>query len=95
MKRLRRWLDSSKETSYVINSMHATPVWLGQAFALPSDGEVFPTQAQLLDWNCSVRQALPAGALISWYVWREPGLYTDTLANHPEDWADTTAAACS
>jgi hypothetical protein len=81
----------SKETGYVINSMHATPVWLAQSF---SDGDPFPTSAQILDWNCAVRKALPAGSLISWYVWRQE-IYNDTLANHPEDWADTTAAACS
>ena len=73
--------------------MHAVPVWLDQAHGV-SMRLVFPTQAQLLDWNCAVRSALPAGSLISWYVWRQ-GIYTDMLANHPEDWPLTTSAACS
>jgi chitodextrinase len=82
----------SRETSYVINSMHAIPVWLNQSHA--TGNLVFPTQAQLLDWNCSVRAALPPGSLLSWYVWRQ-SLYTDTLSQHPEDWSSTTAAACA
>jgi hypothetical protein len=39
------------------------------------------------------RKALPAGSLLSWYVWRQDG-YRDVLADHPEIWASTTAAAC-
>ncbi|MEP6892298.1 MAG: fibronectin type III domain-containing protein [Gaiellaceae bacterium] len=84
----------TRETNYVINSMHALPVWLNQSHAASCCSLVFPTQAQLLDWNCSVRKALPVGSLIAWYVWRQ-GIYSDTLSNHPEDWASTTAAACT
>ncbi len=83
----------TRETNYVINSMHAVPVWLNQSHAASCCNLVFPTQAQLLDWNCSVRKALPVGSLISWYVWRQ-GIYSDTLSNHPEDWASTTLGAC-
>jgi hypothetical protein len=83
----------TRETNYVINSMHAVPVWLNQSHAASCCDLVFPTKAQLLDWNCSVRKALPVGSLISWYVWRQ-GIYSDTLSNHPDDWASTTLAAC-
>ena len=82
-----------RETRYVVQAMHATPVWLGQA-AATSTSLVFPTQAQLLDWNCAVRRALPAGSLISWYVWRQDS-YRDVLADHPDDWTSTTASACT
>ena len=84
----------SRETSYVINSMHAIPVWLNQSHSASCCSLVFPTQSQLLDWNCAVRNALPAGSLISWYVWRQ-SIYGDTLANHPEAWPSTTAAGCA
>ena len=70
------------ETGFVVNSMHAVPVWLDQAHG-GVDGLVFPTQAQILDWNCAVRNALPAGSLISWYVWRQGISDNDTLANPP------------
>ena len=83
----------NRETNYVINSMHAVPVWLNQSHAASCCSLVFPTKAQILEWNCSVRAALPAGSLISWYVWRQ-GIYSDTLSAHPEDWTSTTAAAC-
>lgn len=84
----------TRETNYAMNSMHAVPVWLNQSHAASCCSLVFPTQAQLLDWNCSVRKALPVGSVISWYVWRQ-GIYSDTLSNHPEDWASTTLAACA
>jgi hypothetical protein len=84
----------SRETSFVINSMGAIPVWLNQSHAASSLNLLFPTTASLLDWNCSVRRALPAGSLISWYVWRQ-GIYSDVLASHPEDWSSTNAAACA
>jgi chitodextrinase len=84
----------SRETSYVLNSMHAIPVWLNQSHSASCCSLVFPTQSQILDWNCAVRKALPAGSLISWYVWRQ-SIYGDTLANHPEDWPLTTAAGCA
>jgi chitodextrinase len=83
----------NRETKYVIDSMHAVPVWLNQSHAASCCSLVFPTKAEILEWNCSVRAALPAGSLISWYVWRQ-GIYSDTLSAHPEDWASTTAAAC-
>jgi hypothetical protein len=83
----------TKESNFVVNSMDATPVWLAQSFA-GVDDQVFPSTGELVDWNCAIRRTAPAGALISWYVWREPGLYSDTLAAHPEDWPSTTARAC-
>ena len=61
----------NRETNYVINSMHAVPVWLNQSHAASCCSLVFPAKAQILEWNCSVRAALPAGSLISWYVWRQ------------------------
>ncbi|MBX4197192.1 hypothetical protein KW801_01390 [Candidatus Saccharibacteria bacterium] len=82
----------SRESSYVINSMRAIPVWLDQGHS-GVEGLVWPTQAQILDWNCSSRAALPAGSLISWYVW-EQSIYPDYLKKHPEMWSSTTASAC-
>ena len=64
-----------KETNFVINSMHAVPVWLNQAHGILGS-LVFPTQAPLPAWYSAVRSALPAGSLISWYVWRQ-GIHGD------------------
>jgi len=83
----------TRESNYVVNSMKAIPVWLGQMHSLPSENLVWPTSAELQDWNCAIRAALPGGSLISWYVWRQ-GIYSDYLANHPELWAMTTQAVC-
>ena len=82
----------ARETSYVKDKMNATPVWLGQAHS-GVEGMFWPSLAQLQDWNCSVRAALPAGSLISWYVWRQE-IYGDYLVRHPEAWSRTTAAVC-
>jgi chitodextrinase len=81
-----------KESGYVINSMHATPVWLGQSFGGDGEGAVYPTDAQIKDWNCRMRAAMPAGALLSWYVWDNQ--YSDFLKNHPSQWPLTEASAC-
>jgi chitodextrinase len=85
---------ASKETAFVQNNMHGIPVWLNQSHAASCCSLVMPTQSQIKDWNCAVRQVLPTGSLISWYVWRQ-GIYGDMLANHPEDWSSTTATACA
>lgn len=82
----------TREARYVTKAMHAIPVWLGQSFSGSVD-LVWPTSAQLHDWNCSIRAALPANSLISWYVWRQD-LYPDYLSNHPELWDLTTPAVC-
>jgi chitodextrinase len=84
---------AQKESAFVLNSIHGIPVWLNQAHAASCCNLVMPTQAQVLDWNCAVRKVLPPGSLVSWYVWRQ-GIYSDQLANHPEDWPDTTASIC-
>jgi hypothetical protein len=72
--------------------MGAVTVWLNQAHACCGYLR-WPTDSELLDWNCSTRAELPAGSLISWYVWRQQ-LYGDYLANHPDQWPLTTASAC-
>ncbi len=82
----------TRESSYVVNEMQAVPVWLGQSHSGVED-LAWPTSAQLQDWNCAIRAALPAGSLISWYVWRQE-MYPDYLANHPEMWPKTTQAVC-
>ena len=82
-----------REANYVVNSMRATPVWLGQMHSLEVENLVWPTSVDLQDWNCAIRSALPAGSLISWYVWRQE-TYSDYLANHPELWPMTTEAVC-
>ena len=73
--------------------MGAVPVFLAQSFST-STTEVWPTQAQMLDWNCAIREALPSQALISWYVWRQENLYPDSLAEYPAYWPSTVAGAC-
>jgi hypothetical protein len=83
----------ARETQYVTDKMGAVPVWLAQSQG-GVDGLVWPTQAQMLDQNCSIRAALPANALISWYVWRQ-GIYPDYLAKYPAYWALTSASACT
>jgi len=81
----------AREARYVKRAMHATPVFLGQTHAV--DNLVWPISLELQDWNCAIRAALPAGSLISWYVWRQE-IYSDYLANHPEMQVLTTQAVC-
>jgi hypothetical protein len=81
-----------RESDYITNSMGAVTVWLNQAHAGYEDLR-WPSDTEILDWNCSTRSALPNGSLISWYVWRQR-IYQDYLANHPRQWPLTTAAAC-
>jgi len=85
-----------KECDYVIQKMQpAKPCWLGQTFAKTSEGSAMPTAPQLLDWHCAFRAALPAGSIVSWYVWRQAGIYDDYLVNHPELWPNTNpGVAC-
>lgn len=78
-----------RESAFVINQMKALPAWLGQTFEQGS--ETYPTPVQLKDWNSTMRANMPPGALLSWYVWRQPDVYTDWLANHSEDWPLTVA----
>jgi hypothetical protein len=81
----------TEESNFVLASMApAKPVWLGQSFG--SGGESYPTDAQIRDWNCKMRAAMPAGAILSWYVWDNQ--YSDFLKNHPSQWPLTGAAAC-
>ncbi len=82
-----------RESDYISNSMGAVTVWLNQVHACCGD-LIWPSDTQILDWNCSTRSSLPTGSLISWYVWRQQ-IYQDYLANHPEQWSLTTAAACA
>jgi hypothetical protein len=82
----------ARESSYVSTSMGAVTVWLGQAHACCED-LVWPTDPELVDWNCTIRSTLPKGSLISWYAWRQQK-YRDYLANHPAQWRLTTGAAC-
>lgn len=86
--------------AFVKSSMApATPVFLAQSFAGSSgtagDGgaAVMPTATQLLDLNCSLRPLLPAGSLISWYVWNF-STYSNDLKNAPALWSSAPTAAC-
>lgn len=74
-----------RECAFAAEKMDAVPVWLGQTCSSPPDNLIMPTAAQLSAYNAALRAALPAGALISWYVW-EQGIYPDYLSNHPELW---------
>ena len=79
----------NKETSFVLNKMQPAKVlWLGQSHSIPAYNLAWPTTAQLADWNQTMRALLPAGSLLSWYVWQQ-SIYTDYLANHPEQWSVT------
>lgn len=78
----------AEECAFVKDKMGAVPVWLNQSHASAPDHLVFPTQAQLTDFNTAVRAALPPEALISWYVWQQ-SLYPEYLKKHPEDWPHT------
>ena len=78
----------AKEVPFIQAQMGAVPVFLGQSHAAPSENLAYPTTTQLDDWNKAIRAALPAGSLISWYVWRQ-SIYPDYLANHSEQWAVT------
>jgi hypothetical protein len=80
-----------QESSYVVNSMGAIPVWLGQSFGTTGTDRM-PTAPEIHDWNCAIRAAAPSQALISWYVWKQ--LYPEVLVNHPEMWSLTVASAC-
>lgn len=85
------------EANFVIHSMQpAVPVSLNQAYACAvctSPGLVYPTPAQVLDWNCAIR-ALPFAA-VDWYPWEKFSSYTEAMADTPGDWPLTTAASCN
>ncbi len=68
----------------------AKMVWLGQSHAVASDNLVYPSNADITDWNTAIRAALPADTYISWYVWRQ-ALYSDYLVNHPTQWSLITS----
>ena len=76
------------DAPFVVSEMGAVPVFLGQSHSAASDGLVYPSLAQIADWNIAMREELPTGSLISWYVWRQD-LYPDYLVNHPEQWDST------
>ena len=82
----------ARESAYISNEMGAVTVWLSQAHACCED-LVWPTDTEILDWNCTIRSALPRGSLVSWYAWRQAE-YRDYLANHPEQWQLTIRPAC-
>ncbi len=84
---LRRSLD------FVKTRMGAEAVIDGQAFRCRNCGEAsrFPTEAELKDWNCALRELQPNA--ISWYVWRQ-SIYDDYLANYPALWPSTSPSAC-
>jgi len=84
---LRAALDFAK------NRMGAAAVIDAQAFRCRGCGEAtrFPTEAEIKDWNCSLRELQPSA--ISWYVWRQ-SIYDDYLANHPALWPSTSPSAC-
>ena len=82
----------ARARAYISNEMGAVTVWLSQAHACCED-LVWPTDTDILDWNCTIRSALPKGSLVSWYAWRQ-ATYRDYLANHPEQWPLTIRAAC-
>ena len=82
-----------RELEFVNTSMRpAKPVVLGQAFASRRFGNYFPSKAELRDWNCSIRQI--GTELVSWYPWRQQGVYDDYLANHPDYWPLAVGGAC-
>ena len=78
------------EADFCANNIGCPMVWLGQSHSAPGDSLVYPSNANIDDWNDAVRAALPADALLSWYVWRQ-GLYPDYLVNHPTQWPLTVA----
>jgi hypothetical protein len=82
-----------RETRFVRSAIGGVPVWLNQAHAASCCDLVYPTAAEIKDWNCATRSALPKGALISWYVWRQ-NIYPSYLANHRDEWPLTVASAC-
>lgn len=73
------------DAGFVVNNMGAVPVMLGQSFG--DSANRYPSTSEIANWNAEMRAALPAGSLISWYVWRQSPLYDDYLANHPEQWS--------
>lgn len=81
-----------REIEYVTTQMQAQPIVDMQAFRCDNCGEAtrWPTFAEMKDWNAAVRSLAPHA--ISWYPWRQRS-YDDYLANHPEMWPATTAAA--
>jgi hypothetical protein len=82
----------ARETAHITRHMRAKTVWLTQAHACCED-LVWPSNAELVNWNCAVRSALPRGSLVSWYPWRQEE-YEDYLAHHPEQWRLTKRSAC-
>jgi len=75
------------EETFITNNIGggAKMVWLGQSHTAPSDNLLYPSDAQISDWNQAIRGVISPTNLISWYVWRQ-GIYPDYLVNHPTQW---------
>ena len=89
--------ELTAQANFVRNSMQpAMPVSLNQSYACAlcsTPGLVFPTAAEIYQWNCATRN-LPVAA-VSWYPWRAFSLYTEAMAGSPALWPLTTAASCN
>ncbi|HEX5430829.1 MAG TPA: hypothetical protein VFW83_02585, partial [Bryobacteraceae bacterium] len=84
-----------RDANFVLNFMApAQPISLNQGFACPNcsgPGLVFPSPAEMLDWNCATR-SLPLAA-VDWYPWRLAS-YSQSLSRNPAYWPLSTSGAC-
>ena len=87
------------ELQFATDTMGATPALLMQSFggvATEPTGPRYPTDAEIADWNCSVRSQFASYTTmpLSWYVWNQ-GFYTDELVDHQTQTPRTFAAWCT
>jgi hypothetical protein len=72
------------EVKFVEQTLGGRAIVDAQSYYAPSATITgYPSDAQIKDFNCALRQRMPELSGISWYVWRQAPLYQDFLANHP------------
>jgi hypothetical protein len=83
------------ETKFIREKLGGEAIVDAQSYRAPAAGITgYPSDAQIKDFNCSLRERMPELAGISWYVYRQTPLYQDFLANHPEQVPLTGPNAC-
>ena len=83
------------QVKFVREKLGGEAIVAAQSYRAPKAGITgYPSDAQIQDFNCALRQQIPDLAGISWYVFRQAPLYQDFLANHPQQIPLTGPNAC-
>jgi hypothetical protein len=84
----------AKEVQFVEGNLGGKAIVLAQSYTSPGDGITgYPSDQQINDFNCALRQRLPGLAGISWYVWQQ-SIYPNFLSKHLEQLPLTGPNAC-